>query len=346
MATKGRPADPAVKYSAIEDLLRDDPCSFEFFQAVRLLEHLRGDRQPVGLFADPGQEVVRFQVNSSLAFPPSQIRNIRWPEGRSPRMSVNFMGLTGPMGVLPYCFSELVIERSRAKDTSLQEFLDIFNHRIISFFYRAWEKYRFPVAYQRGHHRDQFSHHLLDLMGLGTEGLQDRQRLLDDSLVYYCGLLAAQSRSAAALEQVLSDYFEVPVEIDQFAGAWYRLDPDSQCDLDEAAFSTSGQLGVGTVVGDEIWDQQSRVRIKLGPLGLHQYQDFLPEGTAFEPLRALVRFFSNDEFEFEVQLILKKDEVPPCELEAGGDAAPRLGWVTWMKSKPLDADPGETVLKL
>ncbi|MGH7868349.1 MAG: type VI secretion system baseplate subunit TssG [Candidatus Dormibacteraceae bacterium] len=345
MATEGRPEDLAVKYSAVEDFLREDSCSFEFFQAVRLLEHLDGDRQPVGLFSDPDREVVRFQVNSSLGFPPSQIRGIRWTEGRAPRMIVNFMGLTGPMGVLPYCFSELIIERVRAKDTSLQAFLDIFNHRAISFFYRAWEKYRFPVAYERGE-RDQFSHHLLDLMGLGTEGLQNRQRLLDDSLVYYCGLLAAQPKSAAALEQVLNDYFDVPVEIDQFAGAWYKLDSDSQCDLDDAAASISGQLGVGAVVGDEIWDQQSRVRIKIGPLGLHQYQDFLPEGTAFEPLRALVRFLTNDEFEFEVQLIMKKEEVPPCELGAEGDAAPRLGWVTWMKSKPLGSDPGETLLKL
>ena len=345
MATESRSQDLAVKYSALEDLLHDDPCSFEFFQAVRLLEHLGDGRQPVGMFSDPDREVVRFQVNSSLGFPPSQIRSIQWPEGHSPRMTVNFMGLTGPMGVLPYCFSELVIERSRAKDMSLRAFLDIFNHRSISFFYRAWEKYRFPVAYERGH-RDQFSHHLLDLMGLGTEGLQDRQRVLDDSLVYYCGLLASQTKSAAALQQVLSDYFDVPVEIAQFAGAWRRLDADSQCELDETAASISGQLGVGAVVGDEFWDQQSRVRIKLGPLGLSQYRDFLPEGTAFEPLRALVRFFSNDEFEFEAQLILKKEEVPPCELGAEGEAAPRLGWVTWMKSKPLDSDRGETVLKL
>jgi type VI secretion system protein ImpH len=187
---------------------------------------------------------------------------------------------------------------------------------------------------------------LLDLLGLGTEGLQDRQSLRDDALAYYCGLLAAQSRSAAALEQVLSDYFEVTVVIDQFAGAWCRLDPDSQCDLDETPSSPCRQLGVGAVVGDEIWDQQSRVRIKIGPLSLEAYRDFLPDGSAFEPLRDLVRFFSNDEFEFEVQLILKRDEVPACELGAEGDAAPRLGWITWMKSKPFDADREETILRL
>jgi type VI secretion system protein ImpH len=345
MATESRPQDFAVKYAAVEDLLRQNPCSFDFFQAVRLLERLGGDRQPVGQFSAPEREVVRFQGQTALAFPPSQISRIHWAEGRAPRMTVNFMGLTGPLGVLPYCFSELVIERLRAKDTSLEAFLDIFNHRVISFFYRAWEKYRFPVAYERGE-RDSFSHHLLDLLGLGTEGLQDRQSLRDDALAYYCGLLAAQSRSAAALEQVLSDYFEVTVVIDQFAGAWCRLDPDSQCDLDETPSSPCRQLGVGAVVGDEIWDQQSRVRIKIGPLSLEAYRDFLPDGSAFEPLRDLVRFFSNDEFEFEVQLILKRDEVPACELGAEGDAAPRLGWITWMKSKPFDADREETILRL
>ena len=142
-------------------------------------------------------------------------------------MTVNFMGLTGPMGVLPYCYTELILERLRAKDTSLAAFLDIFNHRIISLFYRAWEKYRFPVTYYLGE-EDRFTHHLLDLIGLGTPGLHDRQAVPTMALLHYVGMLGLQSRSAAALEQILSDYFEVPVEVEQFAGAWYRLDRATQ----------------------------------------------------------------------------------------------------------------------
>jgi type VI secretion system protein ImpH len=324
--------------------LRAHPWAFEFFQAVRLLQRLDGTRQPVGRFASPEREAVRFHVHNTLSFPASQIDALDWPEGGQPQLSVNFMGLTGPLGVLPYCYTELILERSRAKDETLRAFFDIFNHRILSLFYQAWEKYRFALAYERGEF-DRFTHHLMDLIGLGTEGLRGRQKVLDESLLYYAGLLAQQPRSAIALEEFLSDYFDVPVEVEQFAGAWYHLDPDTQCEFQNGD-SYSEQLGFGAVVGDEIWDQKSRVRIKVGPLTLAQYLDFLPEGSAYEPLRALTRFFSSDEFEFELQLILKQDEVPRCQMGGEGETAPRLGWVTWARSGPLGHDASDTILKL
>ena len=135
------------------------------------------------------------------------------------------------------------------------------------------------------------------------------------------------------------------MEIEQFTGAWYPLDRKTQCCMHEQD-SESEQLGRGAVVGDAIWNQQSSVRIKLGPMGLERYCDFLPEGSAYEPLRAIAKFFSNGEFDFEAQLILDRDEVPACEVGFEGDESPRLGWVTWLKSKPLDRDPGDTILRL
>jgi type VI secretion system protein ImpH len=344
MAAPGRTEDPGLKDSSIEKVLREDACSFEFFQAVTLLQRLSNDCQPVGRFSNPEDEAVQFLANNSLAFPASQIQQIQDPDNVPPQMTVNFMGLTGPMGVLPYCYTELILERARAKDRTLQSFLDIFNHRIISFFYRAWEKHRFPVTYYLGD-EDRFTHYLLDLIGLGTRGLQDRQTVPDHALLHFAGLFGMQSRSAAALEAILGDYFQVPVEVEQFSGAWYRLDPSTQTCMQEND-SESEQLGAGAVVGDEIWDQRSRVRVTLGPLSLSEYRDFLPEGTAFEPLRALTKFFSNDEFDFEVQLTLAREQAPRCEVGFEGDAAPRLGWVTWLKSAPLDRDPGDTILNL
>ncbi len=344
MATAGGTQDSGLKDSALEDVLHEDACSFEFFQAVTLLQRLHSERQPVGRFSKPKEEAVHFRTNNTLAFPASQIQEIDYPEDAPPRMLVNFMGLTGPMGVLPYCYTELILERARAKDRALPAFLDIFNHRMISFFYRAWEKHRFPVTYYLGD-EDLFTHHLLDLIGLGTPGLQNRQAVPDDAFLHFAGLFGMQSRSAAALEAIISDYFQVPVEVEQFSGAWYRLDTATQTCMEDDD-NDSQQLGGGAVVGDEIWDQRSRVRVKLGPLTLAQYRDFLPEGTSFEPLRALTRFFCNDEFDFDVQLMLARDEAPRCEVGFEGDAAPRLGWVTWLKSAPLDRDPGDTILNL
>jgi len=344
MDAASRHEDTDLTGSPIEQILHEDACSFEFFQAVMLLKRLRAGRQAVGRFSNPAAEAVHFSVNNQLAFPASQIQQIDYNEGAPASMKVNFMGLTGPMGVLPYCYNELILEQLRAKDRTLPDFLDIFNHRIISLFYRAWEKYRFPVTYRLGD-EDRFTHHLLDLIGLGTPRLQDRQSLPDEAFLHYVALLGEQSRSAAALEAILRDYFEVPVEIEQFKGAWYRLDRATQCCMQEQS-TDSEQLGQGAVVGDAIWDQQSSVRIKLGPMRMAQYRDFLPTGTAYEPLRAITRFFSNGEFDFEVQLVLDCEDVPACDVGLEGDESPTLGWVTWLKSKPLDRDPGDTILQL
>jgi len=344
MATASRPGDLDVAKSALEERLRQAPCLFEFFQAVRLLERLLPAKVEVGKFAPPSEEVARFKANSTLVFPASEIQALAWPEKGPVEMKVNFMGLTGPEGVLPVPYTVFLTERTRAGDSSAVDFFDLFNHRFLSLFYQAWEKYRFWIAYERGA-RDLFSYHLMALIGLGTAGLQDRQTVPDDALLYYAGLLAQHPRSAAALEQILSDYFDVPVEVEQFAGGWYRLATGDQCSL-EGRESYSDQLGVGAVVGNEVWDQSARVRIKIGPLSLDQYVEFLPTGSAFEPLRVLTRFFSNDEVDFEAQLILKREEIPRCRLGAEWGTQPQLGWTTWGRTREMAHDVGDTILQL
>lgn len=344
MATPSRTESSDMNESPLAELLAREPYQFEFFQAVRLLERFSPDRKPVGRFVKPSTEVARFGAHPSLNFPASQIQSIQQRPGQPPFVEVNFMGLTGPLGLLPHAYTELMRERIRQKDTAFRDFLDIFHHRIISLFYQAWEKYRFTIAYERGE-RDRFSHHLLDLIGLGTQGLHDRQDVADDSLIYYSGLLSMNTRSAAALQQILADYFEIEVAIEQFVGAWYPMDPENQCHIGEET-GWSEQLGWGAVAGDEIWEQQSRIRIRLGPLTFAQYREFLPGESAWKELRAITRFFARGEFDVEVQLVMKREEVPPCQLGQETDAAPQLGWSTWVKSAGMNRDPDETILLL
>ena len=258
----------AASLAVVRSDLREHPGRYDFFQAVRLVLRMLNQR---GARASATREALRFRVNNSLAFPPSQIDSIDW-EGDVPVMAVNFMGLTGPMGVLPRVYTELVVSRNRTRDRSQTDFFDIFNHRMISLFYQAWEKYRSPVAYERDG-EDRVSKYLMSLIGLGTGGLRDRSVVRDDSLLYYAGLLSLQPRSAVAIRGILQDYFGVPVEVEQFVGAWQRLGKPDQCELGNGTSFTS-QLGLGTVVGDEIWDRQSRIRLKLGPLTERQYLGF------------------------------------------------------------------------
>ncbi len=327
----------------VEAALRDDATSFDFFEAVRQLERLRPGRTPLGQSLDPAGEAIRFSAHPSIAFPPSDIRSLDLGGDGPARMSVNFMGLVGPAGVLPYQYSLLVLERASARDTALRDFLDDFHHRLISLFYRAWEKHRFTVAYEKG--EDRLGAHVLDLVGVGLAPQQGSLPFPGDALVYYAGLLVGESRSAVALEQLLQDYFGVPAEVEQFVGDWYPVAQRDQCELGEEE-AMSGQLGVGTVTGDEIWDQQCKVRIRLGPLPRSRFDEFLPGGKGHGRLKELVRFFGRDEYDFELQLILARDDVPGLVLGGDTGAGAPLGWTTWIRSTPFARDPDDTLLAL
>jgi type VI secretion system protein ImpH len=261
-------------------------------------------------------------------------------------MAVAFMGLTGPAGVLPRHYTELLIERMRQKDPALRDFLDLFNHRFISLFYRAWEKYRVPIGYERaasnqqGH--DPLSLCLFDLMGMGTKGLQGRLGVEDETLLFYAGLMAQHPRSASALEGLLAAYFEVPVRTVQFAGQWLPLPEEDRSRL--GVGEANSALGVNTVLGTRVWDQQAKFVLQVGPLTYAEFCDLLPSGTAFTRLVQLTRFFVGQEFEFDVRLVLRAADVRQCRLGETGSDAPRLGWSTWLKTREFPQDVDDAVL--
>ena len=323
------------------------PFEIGFFQAVRLLRRLLPDGNAVGRFFPPATETVRFIANPSLAFPASEIQELTLPadNGSPATMKVNFMGLSSPQGVLPTPYTELILERTQKKDNALRDFLDLFNHRLISLFYRAWEKNHFFVSYELGE-PDSVTPLMMSLLGLGTEGLAKRQLVPDQALIFYSGLLTQKPRSAQSLKQLLRDYFQVKVEIEQFAGTWVPLRTTDQTVLDDSD-SPMQRLGLGAIVGDEVWDQQSTVRVRLGPLTRERYLDFLPraESQAYRDLRSLLKFWSNDELDFEVQLILQGTQTPGFDFSTDDKSGQLLlGWTTWINNRPMDRDPGEATL--
>jgi type VI secretion system protein ImpH len=344
MATASRRPEPSVA-----DALFQEGYRFDFFQAVRVLERLYRHRAAVGRGARPGDEVARFRTHASLAFPPSAIHEVKEAAdpGRPADMTVAFMGLTGPLGVLPRHYTEILLERASLKDFTFADFLALFDHRLLSLFYRAWEKYRVPIGYEharsRGEGLDPASTYVFDLVGLGTTGLRGRfQALADESLLYYAGLLGQRPHGATGLQGILQDYFGVPVQVSQFKGQWLTLSEESQSRLGR---SEEGGSRVGdAVLGGRVWDQQAGFRLRVGPLGFGQFQGFLPSGTAFAPLVELTRFFAGQELDFDVQLVLRAGDVPRCRLGDTGAQAPRLGWSTWLKTAELTADADDPVL--
>ena len=318
---------------------------FDFFQAVRLLEKVYPDKKAVGREAMPHEEVVRFRSRVALDFPPSEVHELgeefdEYYEREKLEMFINFMGIIGVSGVLPTHYTELAMSRIRYGDTTLWAFTDIFTHRAVSMFFRAWEKYRFPVAYERGN--DRFTEYLFDFAGLGTDGLRGRMHIEDETLLPYVGLISQKPHSASSLAQIVADYFSINAKIRQFFGQWIDLDKESITNLAKA----NSSLGVDAIIGTRIWDQQSKFRIVLGALSFKEFRAFLPNGTAHKPLKSIIKFMVGLEFDFDVQLVLKAKEVPSTILTTRAKRRPMLGWTSWLKSEPFEKDADQVVLQI
>lgn len=337
MATPRRRPDPPLDEELFKAAFR-----YDFFQAVRLLERLRPGSVPVGRTGPPRREAVRFRVLQSLAFPPSQIQALGRPDDPSspPEMTVAFLGLTGPSGVLPHCYTELLIGRARVGDRTAAAFLDLFNHRLISLFFRAWEKYRPYLAHERGE-GDCASRHLFDLIGLGLEPLRGRNSFPDEALRFYSGFFSRRHRPAVVLARLLKDYFALPVEVRQFVGQWLPLAPDDRSRLGDSGAHNG--LATSLVLGSRVWDEQGKFRLRLGPLSFRRFLALSPDGEDFRALVQMTRMYVDAEFTFDVQLVLAAEEVPACLLSREAPSRPRLGRSAWLKSRPFANDAEDAV---
>jgi type VI secretion system protein ImpH len=353
MATsRGRP--PA---SLIEEL-RASPERFDFVQAVRILERAAAlaSRDPrfasmgrIGFDHDPRSEVMFLRSVLELAFPAAEVAALDDSKKR-PELSVAVMGLNGPTGVLPGHYSQIVMEGLREKNTALRDFLDMFNHRALSLFARAMEKYRLPMAYERAGYEsdDAISSALFALVGMQDRPFRRRQAVSDATLVFYAGHFSQQPRTAISLAQILSDYFDRPVRIVQFQGRWVSL-PESEQTVLGGSRQIPGryrQLGVNIVLGAKIWDVQGSFRVRLGPLDYDQFFDFMPNGAQMAELAALTRSYAGPALSYDVQLTLKASEIPPFRLTQDERAGPRLGWNTWFASEGPREDASDAVFRM
>jgi type VI secretion system protein ImpH len=336
--------------TTLVDALYSRPDQFNFFQAVRLLDwtYYRSEKRklaqqfsPVGYDRPAEKEIVRFRPIASLQFPASQItrlvrQSLASEKEMPPEMMVTFMGLTGPSGVLPVHYTRELLNRIHDKDTVMRDFLDLFNHRIISFYYRSWEKYRFYINYEFTRQRkkeDKFTKILRSLVGLGTPGMQKRLPFSDERILFYAGLFSNSSRNASGLAAILSDYFAVPVRIKQFISQKTYLPVRQQTRLPDSNMERGQyhQLGRTAILGGSVVQSQHRFRIIVGPLRYPQFKNFLPNAKLLKSLEEMVSLYVGQQYSFDVQLILKNEDYPGCRLWSPTQAEPgRLGWNMWL----------------
>ncbi len=321
---------------ALEKALAQTPYRFDFFQALRRLECLHAEQPRLGRSLRAADDPIRLTQPPSLAFAPATVTAFEpGNEGRPPRLAVDFLGLLGPNGPLPLHLTDYARDRLRnGNDPTFARFLDVFHHRMLSLFYRAWADTQPTVSLDRAE-SDRFADYVGSLFGLGMKSLRNRDAVPDEAKLHYAGWLSCQTRNAEGLRAILADFFKLPVSIEQFVGHWLKLPADCQCRLGESL--ETGTLGMTATIGSQVWDCQHKFRIVCGPLNLSDYQRLLPTGDSLERLVTWVRNYLGNELIWDVHLLLKKEEAPPLQL---GSETARLGWTSWLThgALPEDAD--------
>ena len=336
MAVTNRPAVPSL-----EELIRTEGHRFSFYQLVRLLLRQREGTVPPGEGGPPGRETVRFRPALSMGFAARDMADFEIfevPGAEIPvryRVTINFFGLYGPASPLPNHFTEDLLWGGPESDL-VRDFLDLFHHRLISFLWRSWTKYRYDVQFAVGG-SDPFTRRMLCLVGLGTKGMKEGADLMGPMLLRGAGMLSAYPRSASRLRGFLRNQFEgIEVQIEQFRYRRVRILPEQLLRLGRP----TAALGQNAALGERFGDVAGAFRITLGPLGADDYRRFLPGQPDYAKLVGLTRLFPTDPLDFDVELRLRAPEVPALTLSA--ESGLPLGQMSWLS--PTGKAEGRAVL--
>ena len=342
-AAMGRQTDAVAFFAA----LAEAPYRYDFYETMRRLECLYDTKPRWGQALRPIDEPVRLGQDPDLSFAPAPLASFEAKNGGAPRLQVRLFGLFGPNGPLPLHMTEYVRERLRlANDPTLSRFFDIFHHRFLSLFYRAWAQAQPHISRDRPT-ADRFTTYIGAFIGMAPMASRERDALPDLAKFFHVGALIRQPRNAEGLVHILRHFFRVPVRIEEFVGHWMALQIPDRTSLTR----DGSALGAGAVLGSRVWDRQHKFRIHLGPLTLDQYESFLPapqsgkgaptsRSAALRKLVDWVRLYLSFELDWDVRLQLKEREVPRLALGRAG----QLGWTTWLGQRRGGTDADDLCL--
>lgn len=321
--------------------LESEPHRFGFVPALRKLECIYEDKPRLGESVRSSDDPVRLGQDPSLIFAPRPISSFKTGTRSTPdRLDTYFFGIFGPNGPMPLHISEFVHGRELNEgDRTFRGFANMFHHRLASLFYRATADTEPTISMDRPG-QNRFDLYVGALLGIGPEAFRNRDAMPDRAKLHNAGLLSLQTRPALALVDLLENYFDQPFAVKELVGEWMTLAAEDRSKLGVA--DGACVLGQSAILGDEIWGCQHRFRTVCGPLSLTDFERLLPGETEVSALFAAVRNYVGDEFAWDIQLVLCKDDVPGTTLGRDG----RLGWTTWMGTRKSKTDADDVIIDL
>lgn len=294
--------------------------SFEFLQVVRLLQHLF-PKYPLGKYDDPQCDPLHIHGHVGLQHPSCEVQRI-FPGhslGAPSRLSVNFLGIAGIQGPLPDVFTELLMDRVRQKDLSFRDFLDIFNHRLGTLWFKIYTLLM-PTLLDAPMEETTLGQCLMDI-----GGARFHQEKL--AIMPLCTLFWQRSSSLIGLEKALQVYFNVGCRIRPFMGGWHHVHKNDYTRLGKQYH----QLGFSTVLGKKSYATHKSFRLYMGPLSYERFLDFLPstdDTSGYHRLQHFINGYFDRPPDFTVELILDTKAMPPLRL----NHSVALHYHTWLSA--------------
>ena len=333
MATQNR-----RKSSHLIEKMEASPWRFDFFQLVRLLEDERKQHASngVGNFTPANNEAIKFSTNPQLNFEPAPVKSLKRTKNNTQvEISVNFWGLNGSAGTLPFHYSELITQRIRNNDHAFKDFINIFNHRSLSLFYKAWLKHR-PWLKQPSKDQaiskyrvNQHQEILKSLTGISGE-LNAAFNKPEGAWLNYAGFGAARVCSPTMLEQTLNHHFGLSVRINEFKGQWEAMPLDVRSQLaDRKSNGMNNMLGLNALLGSRCWNAQNRFEVEIIDIEYEQFMTFSPGSEKLNALYKLIKLKVGTELDFDLTLKIQKNKLHAAKISSLGhstDRPPQLGW--------------------
>lgn len=313
--------------------------SADFVAAVREIECTFPDKPRIGDAVRVRDDILRFSQNLTLGFKGQALQSLQpAPGSHEYRLYVNFFGLLGSHGPMPLHYTEYADQRARHhSDPTFKEFLDLFNHRMLSLFYRAYVQFDPAVNFDRPEN-NSYAEFLGALSGLLPGVSKNRDSISDNAKRQYPGWFSSTAKSPDGIAAIVEDYFGLPVSIKEWVGGWLPLPEISRSRLGSGPASM--QLGRSVYIGSRIWSIRHKFNVVLGPLDSETFASFKPGGARALSLHDLVRNYLGDEWDWDLQLILKKEDIRHMRL----DRSHALGFDSWMKSAKGNHYSSESVL--
>ncbi len=298
------------------EALKENPEKYHIFQALRLIEAAYADKPRLGRSRRPSQDAIRLKQRVDMAFASSTVARFvpqNAQTGEAGELAQYMFGLFGPNGPLPLHLTEYAFNRQRSfRDPTFKAFGDIFHHRMLSLFYRAYASGEPTSSFDRKGEVDPFAQKVAAFAGLKGAALADRDAMPDLAKLRYAGRLSHGTRNEEGLLALISGFFGAPATMESFVGTWLELDKKDTWELGNP--HKPAKLGQSCSIGSKVWTRQAKFRFRVGPVGLAEYKRLLPGGDSLKRLKSLVNNYMGEAMMWDMNLVLRKGEAEPAML--------------------------------